>query len=459
MPPTSTSRSVVSRRALIQAGVAGLGGLTLPRLLASSEAGSAKSCIFIILSGGPGQHETFDPKPEAPREIRGLYGPISSSVPGVILSERLPRLAARAHKYCLVRSMSHGDTVHVSAAHTMLSGQRDGSPADDSPFMGSLISKFRPAEASVPSYVWLHNMKTGTNKVPRYENGLRHIGYEFAPLRIGYELDNPSNKDFRVTYFDPPEGITREVLGERFRLLQQIDGSQESVVASQYTQFQQKAYDLITGPSARTAFDLSREPDAVRDRYGRHPLGQYCLMARRLIESGVRLVTVTGWPGLAPGETQPTTVQVWDTHDAYYSNGDNMYGNGPYGMKWAIPRLDEAVSTLLDDLDERGLLEETLVVMAGEFGRTPNFEGEGRGRGHWPHVYTTMWAGGGVRGGMVYGASDSRAAFVKSGRPIDHIDFGATLYHALGIPSQTRYGLDGFSKRVSEGIPLTEVFG
>ncbi|MFG0334958.1 MAG: DUF1501 domain-containing protein, partial [Maioricimonas sp. JB049] len=187
-------RSTISRRDLLCVGAIGGSALTLPRLLqAESESGrSGRSCILVILSGGPGQHETFDPKPEAPREIRGLYAPVATRTPGVLLSEMLPGLAQRSDRYCLIRSMSHGDVVHVSAVHTMLTAQTDGSPANDSPFLGSLVSRFSPSPADVPSYVWLHNMKTGTNKVPRYESGLGEIGYQHAPLRIGHELDNPS---------------------------------------------------------------------------------------------------------------------------------------------------------------------------------------------------------------------------------------------------------------------------
>ena len=214
----------------------------------------------------------------------------------------------------------------------------------------------------------------------------------------------------------------------------------------------------MTGPAARQAFDLKQEKDAARDRYGRHPLGQYLLMSRRLIEAGVRLVTVTGWPGLAPGETEPTITQVWDTHDTRYKKGDSMYGNGPFGMKWSLPRLDQGVSALLEDLSQRGLLDETLVVMTGEFGRTPKFEGKGSGRGHWPHCYSCLLAGGGIRGGTVYGSSDQQGAYVASGRPIGFEDFGATLFHTLGIAPETRYGRDGFSLRVSPGRPVADLF-
>jgi hypothetical protein len=232
----------------------------------------------------------------------------------------------------------------------------------------------------------------------------------------------------------------------------------DSPAATSYETFYDRARELVTGPVARNAFDLSQESDDLRDRYGDNPLGQYSLMARRLIEAGVRLVSVTGWPGLAPGETEPTVTQVWDTHDSYYSDGETMFGNGPYGMKWAFPRLDQALSALLDDMHDRGLLDETLVAVVGEFGRTPKFEGKGNGRGHWPHAYTGLLAGGGVQSGLVYGSSDKEGGYVASGRPISHADFGATLFHALGIRPVTRYGPDRFSFRVSNGEPVTELF-
>lgn len=453
----------LNRRQLIQVGTAGLCGLTLPRLLAAEETTRppARSCIFIILSGGPSHIDTFDPKPEAPREIRGLYETIRTHTPGIYLSEMFPRLAEQSQHYCLVRSLSHTDGVHVSAAHTMLTGQSDGSPNNDSPMLGSVISRLRPATGSMPSHVWLHNMKTGTNKVPKYDSGLTRVGHEHAAMRVGYELDNPTSSTFRVREFDPPAGITRETLSDRFRLLDELESAHptESLETDRYQRFQERARELVTGSRARQAFDLNLEPDSVRDRYGRHPVGQYTLMARRLVEAGVRLVTVTAWPGLAPGETTPTPTQVWDTHGVRYQDGDSMYGNGPFGMKWSLPRLDQAVAALLGDLAERSLLEETLVVVVGEFGRTPKFENNGKGRDHWAPCYTGILAGGGIRGGTVYGSSDKQGAYVTSGRPISHVDFGATVYHTLGIPPETRYGPDGFSFRVSEGEPVWELFG
>ncbi|HEU5116662.1 MAG TPA: DUF1501 domain-containing protein, partial [Isosphaeraceae bacterium] len=306
---------LITRRRLIQVGGVSLFGLGLPQLLRARDSGEpgrrsrAESCIFVLLSGGLSQIDTLDPKPGAPSEIRGPYRPIDTSVPGVQLTEMLPRLATLAEHYCLVRSMSHSDTVHVSATHTMLTGQPDGRPSNNSPFVGSLIAKLRPSANDLPTHIWLHNTKTGTNKVPRYESGLNLIGRQYGPLRIGHELDNPATPGFRVAAFDAPDGVTDDRLQERFEILKSMEsgsGATWETDGPGFQDFQQRALDLITGPQARQAFDLEREDTRVRDRYGRHPLGQYLLMARRLIEAGVRLVTVEGWPGLAPGETTPT---------------------------------------------------------------------------------------------------------------------------------------------------------
>lgn len=451
-----------NRRQLIQVGSGAFFGLSLPQILhadSQSNNAKAKSCIFIIVSGGLSHIDTLDPKPNAPTEIRGPYKPIATSVPGIQFTEMMPQLAKLAHRYLLVRSFSHRDTVHVTAVHTMLTGQSDGRRSNQSPFMGSLISRFRPADSLMPSYVWLHNMKTGTNKIPRYENGLHLIGHEHAPLKIGYEMDNPSAPDFKVKALTPPASTTPEEMRARFRLLQALEQQQtHNEQKSRFASYQERALSLVTGPAARNAFDLKREPEKVRERYGKHPLGQYLLMSRRLIEAGTRLVTVTAWPGVAPGETKPTVTQVWDNHDIRYSKGDSMYGNGPFGLKWSLPRLDQGVSALIEDMHQRGMLDETLVVVLTEFGRTPKFEGKGRGRGHWPQCYSGILAGGGVKAGAVYGSSDKQGAYVAGGRPVSHVDFGATLFQALGIAPETRYGPDGFSFRINTGKPLHDWF-
>ena len=338
------------------------------------------------------------------------------------VTEMFPLLAQQSQHYCLVRSMSHAEIPHVSAAHMLLTGQMDGSRNNNTPFMGSVISKLRPSSSVMPSHVWLHNMKTGTNKIPRYSSGLNDIGYEHAALHVGYELDNPSDPEFRVKAFDPAEGLFPRADGNALAIAGRdavAKASDRRIVGTRAVRPVSRAGSAI-GHGACGAAGV-RSKARVPKRYGTATAvirsGQYLLMSRRLIEAGVRLVTVTGWPGLAPGETQPTITQVWDTHDIRYKKGDSMFGNGPFGMKWSLPRLDQGVSALLEDLAQRGLLEDTLVVMTGEFGRTPKFEGKGGGRGHWPHAFTSLLAGGGVRGGTVYGASDKDGAYVEQGRP------------------------------------------
>lgn len=442
-----------NRRRLLQLGGVAMTGLGLPQLLQAGYGGDrpAKSCIFIVQYGGGPHHDTFDPKPDSPREIRGYYQPIATSVPGIQISEKLPRLAKLAHRYCLVRSMTHGNGGHHDGMHVCLSGQSNGSNADDSPYFGSVLSKLLPSTKNIPSYVWVQNLAGDVGL--RYEGG-GSLGSLYTPLRVGKDLENPSRTDFRFKGFDPAAGLTNERLQDRFRLLQQVEPSPGANAAANLRGFQSKALELVTGPDARRAFDLSQERPEIRERYGWHPLGQNLLLARRLIEAGVRMVNVTGWCGVAEGEAF-RNVQTWDMHAVLYSGNDNIYGNSAYGLNFVLPRLDEAVSTLLDDLHERGLLQDTLVMMVGEFGRTPKFENVDKGRGHWPNAYTALLAGAGIRGGMVYGSSDKEGAFVKD-LPVSPENFGATVYHALGAP--TRFP-DDLARRVSTGEPILSLFG
>jgi hypothetical protein len=450
-----------SRRQLIRLGGLSLAGLSLPRLLAADaprrygerQHVSGKSCIFIVQYGGAPHHDTLDPKPDAPREIRGLYQPIATRIPGVHVSEMLPRLATLADRYCLVRGMTHGSGGHMDGMHVCLSGQSNSSNQDDSPYFGSMLSRLMPSRSPVPSYVWVQNLAGDVGL--RYEGGGR-LGALYAPLRVGKDLENPSSPGFRFSGFDPAPGLDGGRIAERLQLLDQLGPASSRTTPSgdAIRGFHSQAMELITGSAARQAFELSREPDAVRDRYGRHPLGQNLLLARRLVEAGVRMVNVTAWCGVPTGEAF-RNVQTWDMHAVLYQGSDNIYGNSAYGLNFVLPRLDQSVSTLLEDLGERGLLDDTLVVMVGEFGRTPRFENTDKGRGHWPNAYTALLAGAGIRGGMVYGASDKEGAFVKEG-PVTPENFGATLYHALGAP--TRFPED-LSRRVSAGEPVLSLFG
>jgi uncharacterized protein (DUF1501 family) len=220
-----------------------------------------------------------------------------------------------------------------------------------------------------------------------------------------------------------------------------------------------RAFELTSGPSALEPFELTREPTAIRERYGMHPLGQNLLLARRLVESGVGFVTVNGWTGTSPTGGGGAPSSSWDMHGGEMSMG-SAFGDGSYGMGWCLPRLDEALSALLTDLNDRGMLENTLVVVAGEFGRTPriNAAGANPGRQHWPSCYSAILAGGGIRGGMVYGESDKTASYVKD-RPVRPQDLGATIYHSLGVPLELRLGKDGFTRPISSGQPIFDLFG
>jgi uncharacterized protein DUF1501 len=444
------SRHLINRRQLLQIGGIGALGLGLPDLLrARSPAQAARpgrewSCIFIVQYGGASHIDSLDPKPDAPADIRGPYKPIATSVPGMRLGELLPRLAKLADRFCLVRSMSHGNGGHDGGMHVCMTGH--SAPKEDTPYYGSVMAKLRPATRNVPSYVWVQNLAGDVQ--PRYLTG-GFLGTAYSPLRIGTDLDSPAAPGFRFTAFDPAPDVSADRLLRREHLLASVDPAGGAM-----RRFQERAVDLVTGPEARRAFDLQREPAGVRDRYGRWPLGQNLLLARRLIEAGARLVSVTAWTGLPPGE-KFRNVQTWDMHGNGAGLG-SIFGTGHFGLGWALPRLDEAVSALLEDLELRGLLETTLVVVVGEFGRSPKVVNAGRD--HWPACYSALLAGSGIRGGVVYGASDKVGGYVRD-NPVSPESFGATLFHALGVPPETRLGADGFTNPASAGQPIAALLG
>jgi len=439
---TLQSRAI-SRRQLLQIGGIGALGLGLPQLLRAETPAAKKSCIFIVQYGGASHIDSLDPKPGAPEDIRGPYRPIATRVPGIRIGELLPRLGRMADRFCLVRSMSHGNGGHDGGMHVCMTGHSD--PKESTPYFGSVLAKLRPSTTNVPSYVWVQNLAGDVQ--PRYLSG-GFLGAAYSPLRIGTDLDTPASPEFRFTAFNPAADVSDTRLAERENLLASLDRDGGAM-----RRFQEKAVTLVTGPEARRAFDLDREPPALRDRYGRGPLGQNLLLARRLIEAGVRLVSVTAWTGLPPGE-KFRNVQTWDMHGEGASLG-SIFGTGHFGLGWALPRLDEAVSALFEDLDLRGLLETTLVVVVGEFGRSPKISHAGRD--HWPACYSALLAGAGIRGGMVYGASDKTGAYVAD-NPVSPENFGATLFHALGVPPETRLAKDGFTQPASTGEPIAALF-
>lgn len=419
----------------------------------SEKSRSEKACIFIVQYGGAPQQDMWDLKPDAPETIRGAFQPIATIVPGFQICEKMPLLAQRADRYSVIRSMQTNNGGHDGGMHICLTGDRK--PTERTPYFGSVMAKLRPSTANIPSYVWAQNL---AGDVKPWYHGGGFLGTAYSPLRVGHDLDNPSNPKFRFTSFDPLQGCTTDRIDNRFALLDSLENREPCVAveaSSEFRSLQEKAIDLVTGNDAKRAFDLGFESNKKRQRYGMHPLGQNLLMARRLIEAGVRLVTVVAFTGVPPGQ-KFKNVQTWDMHGVLYKPNDSIFGSSAYGLSWALPNVDQAVSALLDDLYDRGLIENTLVAMVGEFGRTPKVNN--RGRDHWPHCYSAMLAGCGIRGGAVYGASDQHAAYVKD-RPVMPENFGATLFHTLGVPPATRFGPDGFSNKVSEGQPVLDLFG
>lgn len=458
---TGDSRSALmpfSRRRFLKVGALGT-MLNLPQMLlaratssAPSRSGSEKSCIFIVQQGGCSHIDTWDMKPDAPAEYRGPFKPVATPVPGVQVCELLPRLARLADRYALIRSMTHSAGGHGDGMHVCLSGQ--SRPDRDAAYIGSIVSKVRPASRNVPSYVWVQDMESDAGN-HYYTGGF--LGPAHAPLRVGKGTENFAAENFRVTAFDPPVGMTAGRLEERRRLLAPLDGSLAGSATDRYQRCQERAFDLVTGPEARQAFDIQREACTVRDRYGRHPLGQNLLAARRLVEAGVRLVNVHAFTGFDGYTKWPPVVNVWDMHGAG-GPPTSIFSKNTYGLPYVLPRFDEAVAALLEDLEQRGLLASTLVVAVGEFGRSPRIGGSGPGRDHYPACYSALLAGAGIRGGAVYGASDKLAAYPRE-CPVTPEDFAATLYHALGIAPETRLSPDGFTRPASTGQPLLPLFG
>ncbi|MEX0717359.1 MAG: DUF1501 domain-containing protein [Planctomycetaceae bacterium] len=464
--PTDADRASLSRRQVLQAG--GLGALAMsvpgaviarPSVDPAGRGAPEKNCIFILLCGGPSHLDTWDLKPESPAEIRGPYLPISTAVPGMQISELHTRLAKLTDRFCLIRSMKHAGNIanHFDAMHNLLSGQSSG-PPDDSPYLGSIVARFRPSRRNVLSYAWLIKCVGRPVFCAPNIGAAGQLGAVYAPVFVGSADNHPAMPDFK-----PPElyhVAQPERLPERRRLLEGLDAASPlgERNAPEWDDLRRKAFEMVDSPEGRQAFQMDREPTAVRDRYGRHPLGQNLLLARRLVEAGIRFVTVNGWTGQAPDKGGGPPSSSWDMHGGNMGMGD-AFGNGSYGMGWCLPRLDEALSALLADLEDRGMLENTLVVVVGEFGRSPKIVNSGNnpGRLHWPDCFSAILAGAGVRGGAVYGASDKIGAYVKD-KPVLPQDLGATVYHALGVPLDERLGNDR-ARPITTGTPIMELFG
>ncbi len=412
-----------SRRELLRLGAAGLVGLGFPparRAEAAKvkcEGDAADSCILLFLGGGPSHLDIWDMKPDAPAEIRGPYVPIRTSVPGTHLTEHLPRLAKRAHQYALIRSVQGCTSVHGPAAYVALTGHatvREPTrrpAADDQPALGSVIARRRAATA-IP-YVWLPFNPTDQG-FPLSGLGGGWLGRAYDPWFI---LQDPNEDEFHVPGLMLGEGHGGR-LAERRRLLEALDKGVGWLTAAPemraMADHQEKALSLLTSSAVRQAFRIDREAEAVREAYGRNTFGQSVLLARRLIEAGTRVVCVA-----YSGDINDNS--KWDTHESH----NNL-------REFLLPELDMALSSLIGELADRGRLGRTLVVVTGEFGRGPKAKGGG-GRDHWHRCYTVLLAGGGTKGGLVYGSSDKIGA-TPSTNPVTAADVVATVYHCLGIP-------------------------
>jgi len=407
-----------NRRELLRIGGVSVLGSLLPRRAtraAAALAPAAEHCIFMLLQGGPSHLDLWDPKPRAPAEVRGPFSTISTSVPGIEFTTMAPEAAKIADRLLVVRSMEHRFTNHIAGTYVTLTGSNDQpdqdreAKGDDFPGPGAVLNYLQQEPSPIPLSVslptWL-SIPGPSNRMPGQYSGF--LGPVYDPFLIAGE---PQQQDFRPLALTLPEGFASSRMASRWSLLSQLDDAARKIERSQLTthdRLRQSAYELIVDPRVREAVDLSLEPDAVRDRYGRTKIGQSLLLARRLIEAGVKLVSYNAFN------------QEWDTHGGL---------EGRY--KDLMPRTDQAFAALVSDLAERGLLEKTLVVNTGEFGRTPIINKDA-GRDHWPNAYTTVLAGGGLKSGLVYGASDKKGAFVAD-LPVHPCDVLATLYHQLGI--------------------------
>ena len=410
-------------------------GLSLARLLEAEESGAAKSiepradaCIIIFLNGGPSHLDMWDMKPDGPAEIRGEFKPIDTSVSGIQLCEHLPKLARQMQHACLVRSMHHSvNQAHALAVYTAMTGHdrgdatiNVGASAEDYPSPGAVASLVRPTPPEVVAHAVLpYQTKEGAGGPPQpgFFGGFLGRGYD--PLWV---LKDPNAADFSVPELTLQRDVSAERLAARGELLSQLgarmaDGSSNSSLSTM-NRFQRRELDVLTARKTQEAFRLERESDATRDAYGRNIYGQSVLLARRLIEAGTRVVTIS-WA--------PDANATWDTHGG---NFKKLKGE-------LLPQFDSACNGLLIDLAELGMLDRTLVAVLGDFGRTPKINNNEGGRDHWNYCYTVLLAGGGIRGGTIYGASDRTGAF-PADRPTTPGDLIATMYHLLGIDHRQR---------------------
>ena len=447
MNSPKTLAMAIKRRDFFKMGGISLGaisplGLSLPEVLANEAASGGKKQINVIsmfLQGGASHLDMYDLKPDAPQEIRGNYNPARTNVPGLHLSDQLPKLGKCADKFSLIRSMHSFCSKHGEGDVDIMCG----SPRDknlQAPGIGAVLSMQQQQQAPVPPFVHLGDMKHPAHSAPGYGG---YLGRIYDPFLI---KENPNAADFSVPTFDTAEDVDLNRQVGRQHLLKSLDQFQEQSerqleFARVHNAFTEKALSLATSSKAKKAFDLSGEPAKLRDAYGRNNVGQSMLLARRLVEAGVRFVTIQGY--------KDTGIYAWDHHWGIFPHLDQQ-----------LPIYDSAYSALLNDLDDRGMLETTLVITAGEFGRTPkiNSNKRGPGRDHWAECFSLTLGGGGVQPGRVIGASDKHGA-VPVDRPVSIADFAATVYHALGLDPKAEFVAQGRRMQMlPEGSVVRELF-
>lgn len=435
------NRDGLSRRSFLELGVPLL-GLSLPNLLrlrATNAEGTAikpvsskqKAIIVFWTHGGMSQQDTYDMKPGAPPEFRGPYQPIETSVPGVTVGERFPLQAKIMHRISVVRSVHHENAIHAPSAHWMQTGYFGPTLAriaPQKPSFGSIISRaIGPRAPQIPAYVTMPK-----SEAFGYQKAV-YLGATYDPFELGTD---PNGKDFQVPNLSLPKGLALDSVQSRRKLLKTFDTLRRDIDRQGTMEgldgFKAQAMEMVAGDRVRDAFDISREPDALRDRYGRHQYGQCAILARRLVEAGSTCVTVnTGY---------------WDHHDEVHKNLEEL-----------LPPLDRAIATLIEDLESRGMLDDVLIYCAGEFGRTPLINGHA-GRDHWSNCFSVMFAGGGLKGGQMIGASEKRGGNVLD-RPTTPLDLLATIYQTLGVSLETHYE-DSSGRPISivgSGKPIHEL--
>jgi len=456
----------LTRREWLRVGGLGAFGLSMPALLRNGQvsmaktprsaepgAGKAKACIVLFLMGGPTQHSTWDPKPETPAEIRGEFKPIATATPGLMVSELMPQTARLTDKICVLRAMASNDNAHSSSGYYMMTGQphqpmnfenaNPGAP-NDYPNLGGVVRRLKKGDSGLPAAMTIPHRIFNTNGSVWPGQDAGFLGRSVDPWLFTCQ---PASTNFRIPEFTLSEELPATRLETRQSLLHQVnqrlDSIEQSSTLGTFDKQTQQAFDLLRSPRSRLAFRLDQEPERVRDRYGRSQFGQSVLLARRLVEAGVTLVQVNWFRG--PDE--PDDNPCWDSHTKESERLKTVL----------VPPMDRAYSALLEDLSLRGMLAETLVVCMAEFGRSPKMN-PGGGRDHWGYVYSLALAGGGIRGGQVYGASDKTGGHPKDGR-VQPQDLTATIFHCLGFRPETEiHDTLGRPLPISRGEIIRQVF-